>query len=314
MGTHQDIDIPWSDLRLVLALQREGTLRAAAKALRLSHPTVSRRIAELQSQLGVQLFEREGRVLRLTDAGEDLAQTAARIEVEVDGLGRRIAGRDHRLEGRVRISLSPSMFAALSPALADFGERYPGIELELTTGLGFASLTRREADVVIRQTNAPDETLVGRRLSLFEGAAYVSRSLQARMLAAGEDDPRRWPWVDWDEAHRHHSSAGWMREHIDPAQIVVRCDNSLSMYQLVQSGIGAGYVPTMLAAPDPELLRIEPRDAFGCFQREIWVLTHADLRNTGRVQATVRWLGEQLRVEGGGPWQGLPLPKYEDFR
>jgi DNA-binding transcriptional LysR family regulator len=300
----RDLDIPWSELKLVLAIQREGSLRGAAKALRISHPTVSRRVAELQDGLGVHLFEREGRRLRLTVAGEDLAATAARIEMEVDGLGRRIAGRDHRLEGVVRVALAPSMFAALAPALPDFSEVHPGIELELITSLGFASLTRREADIAIRHTDSPDEILVGRKLSVFEQAVYVTRSLEARLRATGNGDPLTWPWIDWDESHRHHSSARWVSENIEADKVVVRCDNSLTMYQLARAGMGVGYVPTMLAAPDPELVHVEPQEAFPVFHRGIWVLTHADLRNMGRIRATMQWLGELLRVKDGGVWLG----------
>ena len=304
----RDLDIPWSELKLVLAVQRAGSLRGAAKALRISHPTVSRRIAELQDGLGVHLFERQGRHLRLTAPGEDLVQTAERIEAEVDGLGRRIAGRDHRLEGIVRVALSPSMFAALTPALAGFTERYPGIELEFVTGLQMTSLTRREADVAIRFTDAPQETLMGRRLSLFEQAVHVDRSLCDRLLAAGREDPRTWPWVDWDEAHRHHSSARWIRDHVEPSQVVVRCDSSLTLYQLVKAGVGVGFVPTMLAGPDPDLVRLSADHGYPTFTRAIWVLTHADLRNTGRVRATVEWLGELLYVAEQGIWPGVSNP------
>ncbi|MEM9454815.1 MAG: LysR family transcriptional regulator [Myxococcota bacterium] len=301
-------DIEWSDLRLVLAIGREGSLRAAAKALRISHPTVSRRVAELQEELGVHLFEREGRHLRLTAAGEDLSQTAARIEVEVDGLGRRIAGRDHRLEGVVRVALSPSMFAALAPALPAFAELHPGIQLEFVTGLSLTNLTRREADVAIRFTDSPQQTLVGRKLSQFEQAVYVSRSLQCRMLAAGHDDPFAWPWVDWDEAHRHHSSSQWIRKTIEADNVVARCDSSLTLYQMIKAGVGVGFSPTMLAGPDPELVRVQTSRELPVFNRSIWVLTHADLRKTGRVRATMQWLGELLYVEGGGAWPGYCSP------
>ncbi len=298
MSTHAPhIDIPWSELRLVLAIRREGSLRAAAAALRISHPTVSRRIHELQESLGVHLFERDGRRLRLTVAGEDLAETAARIETEVHGLGRRIAGRDHRLEGVVRVALSPTMLAALAPALPDFAAQYPGIQLDLSTSLGFASLTRREADVAIRFTNAPQETLVGRRLGVFESAAYIARSLWERVGAA----PEQWPWVDWDEAHQHHASALWMAEHMEGARVVARCESSLTMTQLVQAGVGAGFVPTMLATSDPGLVRLG-EERFPTFHRDIWVLTHADLRSTGRVRATMDWIGELLRDADGGVW------------
>lgn len=300
-----DSDVPWSDLKLVLAVQRTGSLRGASKALRISHPTVSRRIADLQERLGVHLLEREGRGLRLTAPGEDLAQTASRIETEVDALGRRIAGRDHRLEGVVRVALDPSMFAALAPALPAFNEAHPGIELELVAGLGLANLTRREADVAIRFTNSPDENLVGRKLALFENALYVSRALRERLRAAGEPDPLEWPWVDWDAAHSHHMPARWVSENIAEDKIKVRCDSSLTLYQLVRSGVGVGFAPTMLAGPDPELIRVKPEKRFPAFHRDIWVLTHPDLRSTGRVRATVRWLSELLHVPGTGVWPGF---------
>lgn len=297
-------DIPWSELALVLAVQREGSLRAAGKALQLSHPTVSRRIDELQASLGVRLVEREGRRLRLTLAGEDLAQTAARIEDEVHALGRRIIGRDHQLEGVVRVALSPSMFAALAPAIPRFRARHRRITLELVTGLRFANLTRREADIAIRLTNAPHDTLVGRRLSLFEGAAYIKKALYE---SPPEDEraPERLPWVDWDEAHAHHASARWMAENVPPGQVVARCESSMTMVQLVQAGVGAGFVPTMLAAQDSRLVRIANLPVF---HRAVWVLTHADLRNVGRVRATLDWLHETLHVEGGGVWLGVATP------
>lgn len=297
-------DIPWSELALVLAVRRAGTIRAAAKALRVSHPTVSRRIAELQELLGVQVFERDGRRLRLTVAGEDLAETAERIEAEVHGLGRRIVGRDHRLEGVVRVAVSPSMMAALAPALPTFAERHPGIVIELVTGLSFAHLTRREADVAIRQTNQPHETLVGRRVGLFEQRAYVATSLARRLEAEGLRDPRAWPWIDWDEAHAHHASARWVSENIDDENVVVRCDSSIAMFQLLVAGVGVAYAPTMLAGRHADVRRLEV-SAFPAFHRAIWVLTHADLRGVGRVRAVVEWLHEVLHVEGGGVWPGV---------
>ncbi len=300
----REMDVPWSDLKLILAIRREGSVRAAAKTLRVSHPTVSRRIADLQDGLGVHLFERDGRRLRLTEAGEDLAQTAERIESEVDGLSRRIAGQDHRLEGLVRVALSPEMLAALAPALPHFAGLHPGIELELVTGLGFASLARREADIALRLTNAPHETLVGRKLSLFEQTVSVHRALAERLRSGGNDDPFAWPWIDWDDRHRHHASAHWVRERVAGERVVARSDSSLAMYQLVRAGVGVGFVPTMLLASDPDVIRVEPRDAFPVFHRGIWVLTHPDLRNAGRIRATVDWLGTVLQVPGVGVWLG----------
>ncbi len=251
------------------------------------------------------LFEREGRKLKLTAAGQDLAQTAARIESEVHGLGRRIAGRDHQLQGVVRLSLAPSMFAALAPALPDYRTRYPGIQLELLTSLNFAHLARREADIAIRHTNSPHEVLVGRKLSLFEGAAYIHRDLLDSLQHRGLEDSGLWPWIDWDQAHQHHSAAQWVKENIEQKQIVARTDSSLAIYQLVRAGLGAGFAPTMLAAPDPKLVRLKPIADFPVFQRGIWVLTHEDLKDMGRIRATTEWLASILQVKDSKVWQGM---------
>ena len=296
--------LAWSDLQWVLVIKREGTLRAAARALRLSHPTLSRRVAELQDALGVHLFERDGRRLRLTAAGEDLARTAARIEPEVDGLSRRITGRDHRLQGVVRVSLTPSALAALAPALADFNARYPGIELEFLTGLTLANLTRREADIALRFTLDPPETLVGRKLSVFQQAVYASQQLTTYLRTQGDDQPESWPWIDWDEAHRHHSSARWVNEHLPNARVVARCESSMSMYLLVKAGVGVGFVPQMLAARDEELVPMQGQ--LPVFNRDIWVLTHEDLRTTGRIRVALEWLHTLLYVPDSGVWLGPP--------
>ena len=298
--------IPWNDLELVLMLQREGSMRAAAKELGTSHPTLSRRLRELQESIGVSLVERDGKRLRLTAAGEDLARTAARVEAEVDAVSLRIAGRDHRLEGVVRVALSPSMLAALAPFIPEFHALYPGIQLELSSSLTLASLTRREAEVAIRFTNSPHETLIGRRTSTFEQAVFIRQDLLEHYQQAGIEDPRDWSWVDWDDAHKHHESSSWVRANIEPARVVVRGDSSLALYNLIRSGVACGYAPTMLAVPDPTLVRA-PAGALGAlptFNRGIWVLTHEELKTNRRVRATADWIAELLRVADKGAWCG----------
>ena len=100
----------WNELRLVLAVQREGSLTGAAKALNVDHSTAFRRLNALEKRVGVHLFERlPGGLYQATVTGERMAATAERIEDETLALDRDIAGSDHRLSGRLRVTSSETL-------------------------------------------------------------------------------------------------------------------------------------------------------------------------------------------------------------
>lgn len=94
----------WDDLRTVLEISRSGSLSGAARQLGVSHATVFRRLKNIERRLGVLLFERSPGGYQATLAGEEMAQAAARVHQEVEGVTRRIQGRDQRLEGVIRVT------------------------------------------------------------------------------------------------------------------------------------------------------------------------------------------------------------------
>src|SRR6478752_6605570 len=102
----------WDDLRVALALSRSGSLRSAARALRVSHSTVLRRVAALEDAAGVRLFERKGERYELTSAGQDACDTAAEVEEGVTALERRVQGLDLRLAGPIRVTLADPLLSA----------------------------------------------------------------------------------------------------------------------------------------------------------------------------------------------------------
>lgn len=278
----------WDDLRLVLAVARDGSLRGAASALRTSHATLSRHITELQERLGVRLFERHGRTLRPTEAGADLVGTAEQIEREVDGLTRRIAGRDFSLRGTVRVAMAPSLLQVLAPRLAELSAVHPDIRLELVTGLQLSNLGRREADVVVRVTDEPPPTLVGRRVARFMAAAYGRPDLLDALepCAVGA-----MPWVTWDERHAF-KPAIWVQRHVPRTAIRATADSETGMTDLVRAGVGVGYLPVVLADRDPRLRRLS--GSMPTFEYALWVLTHPDLRHTPRVRVVTGALADAL--------------------
>ena len=151
----------WDDLRHIRALAAAGTLGGAAERLGAHQTTVYRRIGRIEAALGVRLFERHREGFSLTPAGEEAAATAERLGGEVEALERRIAGRDTRPTGTVRLTTTDTLMETLlGRMLAGFRQRYPGISLEVVIGNPYLSLSRRDADIALRPTANPPDTLV----------------------------------------------------------------------------------------------------------------------------------------------------------
>src|SRR5689334_707572 len=119
----------WNDLKLVLAIQRAGTLGGGATALNVNHSTAFRRLNALEDRVGTRLFERlPAGVYAATPEGERFAAAAERIEAETDALDRDVTGRDTRLTGALRVTASETLaYAVLTGELARFRQAHPGI-------------------------------------------------------------------------------------------------------------------------------------------------------------------------------------------
>lgn len=191
-------------------------------------------------------------------------------------------GLDLRLTGVIRITSTDTFMAGLlGPILADFRALHPGIELQVVMNNLFLSLTKREADVAIRPTNAPPDHLVGRRAGRLQTAVYASKAYLAKHPAttplAAHD------WVAPDEGLSHLLQAKWLREQVPPARIAARVDSLVGMTQLVKRGLGLGMLLCMLADAEEELVQVEPpREAL---DTQVWVLTHPDLKEVARIKA-----------------------------
>lgn len=280
---HHMNSLDWDDLRVVLAVARAGSLRGAAASLEVHHATVSRHVSDISERLGVRLFDRDGRNWVATPAGTDLVETAERMEAEVHALSRRVTGTDVQLRGTVRVALAPSLVKALSSTFAEIGSELPEIQIELSTSLDLANLTKREADIAVRVTDTPPETLVGREVTKFGAAAYGQRELLNRVEPSTFD---AYPWIAWDERYRGFKPERWLREHVPPSRLRARADSELMLLELAKAGVGVSYLPCLLGDAEPSLRRLSP--APPTFDYGLWVLTHADLRGTARVRAVMQ--------------------------
>ncbi len=120
-------------LRVLVAVARNGSVTAAARALNYAQPSVSHHIARLEAETGAQLLERVGRGIRLTDAGRLLAERAEEIIGRLDAAEAELAAHVGLREGRVRLAAFPSALGTLVPAAAArLAAETPGMEFMLT--------------------------------------------------------------------------------------------------------------------------------------------------------------------------------------
>jgi DNA-binding transcriptional LysR family regulator len=277
----------WNDARLVLAVARAGGLVAAAKAMRVDHSTVFRRLTALETRLGP-LFERgPGGSYHPTAAGARAALAAERMEDEVLGLARDLAGRDHRLTGRLRVTCSETLaYRLLTPTIARFRERHPGIVIELVVDSRVLNLSRREADIALRVARPREGGLWGRKLADVAWTVYGAADYLERVppLAVPADLANH-PLVGWEEGTAGINAADWMTEAVPDAAPVYRTNSLVNQLVAARAGIGLAALPCYLGDPEPGLARALPGGPVPALARELWIVTHQDLRRTARARA-----------------------------
>jgi len=281
--------VNWDDYRIFLAVARNASVRKAAGALGVSHSTVLRRISALEGNLGVRLFERLPTGYFTTPAGEDLLGSAQRIEEEEAAASRRIVGRDSRLSGKIRVTMPDALVThLLMPDLAEFSRLHPDIELEVIPTYAVADLAKREADVAIRLSNDPPDDLVGRRLLSLAKAAYVRKDFLPS--ASGKAEMPALKWIGWPG---DTPSPQWIEDSDFPdLPTGVRIGDPLAQVAAVKAGLGMALLPCFMADVEPDLCRMPP----GSLQqyKDIWVLTHKDLRNTARIRKFTGFIAQAL--------------------
>ncbi len=284
----------WDDLRIFLAIARAGSLSGAAEALGVNHSTVFRRLQGFEDRLGVRLFDRGRQGYAPTLAGHELMDTAERVDAEIDAADRRVTGRDLRLGGPLAVTTTNSLMAwVLGPLLADFRRTYPGVDISLLTDTQFFNLSKRQADVAIRPTQAPPENLVGRRVCDLAFAVYGGEGyLAARAGTDDAGDPAAHDWLAPDEALAHLTAARWLARTVPAGRVVFRANNILGLVTAARADMGLALLPCFAGDAEPGLARA-PITA-ELTPPGLWLLTHADLRRTQRVRAFMEAMANGL--------------------
>jgi DNA-binding transcriptional LysR family regulator len=279
----------WSDLRIFLAIAREGTLGGAAQKLGQSQPTMGRRLKALELAVGHTLFQRTGEGFVLTDEGQAVLSHAERIEEEALAFQRQLDGQDQQLEGMLRIS-SSDWFGAhlLAPVFAEFAKLHPQVVVELLTSQSLYSLPRREADMVFRIRPFDEPEVISRRLMHIPYGVYLKSDLEPPKPGNGAGAPL----VTMDTNFADMPDAVWLRKMLPHAHVVSRSNSREVQARMCASGAGVAVLPRPLGDTLAGVTRIDLGEAPP--GRDTFVGYHRDLKRLARLRALLDLVIERL--------------------
>jgi DNA-binding transcriptional LysR family regulator len=205
-----------------------------------------------------------------------MVAVAERIEDEVMAVARDLAGRDHSLSGRLRLTSSETLaYRLLTRHIAAFRAAHPGVVVELSIENRVLDLSRREADVALRPMRPRQKDLWGRKLAdvawcLYRGVGSGEHGMQAV--------------IGWDPEAADIGAADWLAASVPAAAIVFRTSSLINQMTAARAGMGVALLPCYLGDAEPGLVRAVP-EPLGDMRSELWIVTHVDLRRTARVRA-----------------------------
>lgn len=284
----------WDDLRVLLAVQRQGGHAAAGRALGVDPTTIGRRLVALEESVGTKLFQRTRNGLVATEEGARLAGHAERMESEVLASERT---RGDALAGTVRVTAGDGVIShVLVPALGELFAQHPSLCVEFRGAFHTLDLSRREADIAIRLSRPTERALVGKKLGvarfgLFASEQYLARrGWPATEAALAEHD-----LIAYDASLDATAYMTWFRARAKKP-FRIRSSTTGAMIAACAAGHGIALAITPAFRHHPGIVQVLPGAEIP--PREAWAAMHGDLRKHPRVVAICAWASRAFAAAG----------------
>jgi DNA-binding transcriptional LysR family regulator len=231
-------------LRVIDAVARHGSVTKAANELHYSQPSVSHHLARLEAETGAQLLQRVGRGIRLTEAGQLLAQRAAEIVGRIDAADAELAALTGLSTGRVRLAAFSSVIGSLVPrAVNILARQHPGLEISLIDAHPVEALEHLRAGtvdvaLVFRYEDTEPEPVGVRLHHLLDDPIYLLSTQRGRTVAGLRDAT----WIAGCQRCRSHLLALCADAGFEP-RIGYTSDDMVVMQALVAAGLGVTTIP-----------------------------------------------------------------------
>ena len=278
-------------LRVIDAVARHGSITAAAKELHYSQPSVTHHLTRLQAETGAQLLQRVGRGIRLTQAGQLLADRAAEIIGRVEAADAELSAHVGLSSGRVRLAGFSSAIGSLVPqAVAALARKHPGLQISLTDmhppeALELLRTGTIDVAIIFRYDESEPEPVGVRLHHLLDDPLYLLSQRGKRKLA----DLRSATWIAGCERCRSHLVSICDDEGFEP-RIGYTSDDMVVMQALVAEGLGVTTIPGLA-------LRVHRADGIVAnelpgSQRHVYAATYGEPPDPPAVAALLAALAE----------------------
>lgn len=284
----------WDHLRFFLALAESGSLTDAARALDVSHTTVQRRVRSVEQDLQTHLFDHTSNGYTLTTAGKMLYEEMLEVKASVERVSSRISGMDQAVQGPVVVSASDTIGMVLLPdIIRRLRLAYPELEIELRIENSITNITDREVDIAIRTCLRPPENLIGRKLADLQFAVFASRGVceqhELQRFPIGKDDICH---ICLNGSFKGTPFHSWFAAHVPQQNPVIVTSGFMPALQLTLAGCGVALLPRYLKDRYTDLVELsvdQPVES-----NQLWLLSHADLRDTRRFRLVKQFLTDEL--------------------
>lgn len=289
------------DLLDVLAFVRvveTGAFSRAADQMGISKSVLSRRVARLEQSLGARLLTRSATGASPTDVGGQYFARAGNVLAELDAAREVVAQAVTEIAGPIRLS-APLSFGVehLAPALADFAEAHPRVELDISFDDRNVDLVGGGFDMAVRIGSLPDSALIARRIAPVRKVAVASpayldrRGRPAHPRDLGGHDILLYANDQW----RFRVGENWEHVRVQPR---LRADNGEMLRSAALAGLGICILPSFIAAPVMESGGLEPILLdFPLDESGLHVVMPPGRSTTARVRALVEFLAVRFGPE-----------------
>lgn len=287
--------LDWNLLRSFLAVLSHGSLLGAARALNHSQPTLGRHMTELESQLGVVLFERNGRGLVPTAIALQVAQAAREMETGAMQLTRTLQGAQTQSTGTVRITASvPVAVQLLPPLLARMRLSLPDIQVEVVSSNALSNLLRREADIALRMVRPQQSSVVAKKIGEVGLGAYAHKNYLARRAQLRSPmDLLQHDLIGSDTDPSILQGFAAMGYPVTRDVFALRSDDFMVQWQAVRNGLGIGFLADYLARTDADVVRVLAKQ-IKVAPLPMWLAVHREIRTNPRIRQVFDFLADAL--------------------